>query len=54
MTKYFVIKNFRGACSSVKTLKGYMLIVRNAEGDHAPLSECLRGTWSEKVWEPLV
>jgi len=44
MRKYFVIRSFRGACSSVKILKGYilifemllgyMLICRNAEGVH--------------------
>jgi len=34
-------------------LKGYMLICWNAEGGHAHLSECWRGTWSEKGWEPL-
>jgi len=32
MTKIFVIGNFRGTCSSVEMLKGYMLIFRNAEG----------------------
>jgi len=44
MIKYFVIRRFRGTCSSVemvkgtylsaKMLKGYMLICRNAEGVH--------------------
>ena len=44
MIKYFVIRNFRGTCSSVEMvkgtclsveiLKGYMLICRNAEGVH--------------------
>jgi len=34
MIKYFVIRNFRGMCSSVEMLKGYMLIVRNDEGLH--------------------
>ena len=44
MIKYFVIRSFRGACSSVEMvkgtclsvemLKGYMLICRNAEGVH--------------------
>jgi len=29
--KYFVIRNFRGTCSFVKMLKGYMLICWNAE-----------------------
>jgi len=32
MIKYPVIRNVRGTCSSVKMLKGYMLIFRNAEG----------------------
>jgi len=32
MIKCFVIGNFRGTCSSVERLKGYMLICRNAEG----------------------
>jgi len=27
-----------------------MFICRNAEGVHAALSECWRGTWSEKGW----
>jgi len=45
MIKYIVKGNFRGACASVKMLKGYMLICWNAEGVHAPLSECWRGTW---------
>jgi len=40
MTQYFVIRNFRGTCLSVKTLKGYMLIFRNSEGVRAHLSEC--------------
>ena len=30
----FVIRTFRGTCSSVEILKGYMLICRNAEGVH--------------------
>ena len=44
MIKYFVIRSFRGTCSSVEMvkgtclsvemLKGYMLICRNAEGVH--------------------
>jgi len=43
MTKCIVIGNLRGACASVKMLKGYilvemlkgyMLICRNAEGVH--------------------
>jgi len=54
MTKYFVIRNFRGTCSSVEMLKGYMLIFRNTEGVHAHLSGCWRGTCSEKGWEPLM
>jgi len=34
MIKYFVIRDFRGTCSSVEMLRGYMLIRRNAEGVH--------------------
>jgi len=34
MTKYFVMRNFRGTCSSVEMLKGYMLICQNAKGVH--------------------
>jgi len=34
MIKYFVKRNFRGTCSSVEMLKGYMLLCRNAEGVH--------------------
>jgi len=34
MIKCIVIGNLRGACASVKILKGYMLICRNAEGVH--------------------
>jgi len=30
-----------------------MIIFRNAEGAHAHLPECWRGTWSEKAWEHL-
>jgi len=30
-----------------------MFICQNAEGVHAYLSKCWRGTWSEKGWEPL-
>jgi len=30
-----------------------MFICQNIEGVHAHLSECERGTWSEKGWEPL-
>jgi len=29
-----VIRNFKGTCSSIEMLKGYMLIRRNAEGVH--------------------
>ena len=53
-TKYFVIRNFRGTCSSEEIPKGYVVIFRNAEGVHAHLSECWRGTWSEKGGEPLI
>ena len=35
-------------------LKGYMLIWWNVEGVRIHLSECWRGTWQEKVWEPLL
>jgi len=34
MIKHFVIRDFRGTCSSVEMLKGYMLIWRNAKGVH--------------------
>ena len=51
--KMIVIRNFKGTYSSVEMLKGYMLISRNAEGVHAHLSKCWRGTWSEIGWEPL-
>jgi len=34
MIKYFLIWDFRGACSYVETLMGYMLISLNAEGVH--------------------
>jgi len=53
MTKCLVIRNFRGTCSSVEILKWYMLSFRNPEGVHDHLSECWRGTWSERGWEPL-
>jgi len=33
MIIYFVRRNFRGTCSSVETLKGYMLIFQNALRD---------------------
>jgi len=29
-------------------------ICRNAEGVHVHVSECLRGTWETKGWEPLL
>jgi len=54
MIKYFVIRNLRGTLSCVEMLKGYMLIFQNSEGVHASLSECWKGTWSEKGWEPLL
>jgi len=56
MIKYFVIRNFRGTCSIVHLSKWwrYTLICWNAEGVHAHLSECWRGTWLEKGWEPLI
>jgi len=34
MIKYFVRRNFRGRCSSVERLKGYMVLCGNAEGAH--------------------
>jgi len=34
MLKYFVIRNLRGARSSVEMLKGYMLVCQNAEREH--------------------
>jgi len=34
MIKYLVRGNFRGTCSSVDMLKGYIIICRNAEGVH--------------------
>ena len=43
--KYLFLRYFRGTCSSVEILKGYMLIFRNAEVIHAHLSECSGGTW---------
>jgi len=56
MIKYIVISNFRGTCSSVEILKGYMLIFRNAEDVHAHLSECWRGSLhgQRKVGKPWV
>ena len=40
MIKDFVLRNFWGACSSVKMLKRYMFFFQNAEGVHASLLEC--------------
>jgi len=54
MTKEFVKSNCRGACWSVKIMKGYMIIWWNDEGVHIHLSECWRGTRQEKGWESLV
>ena len=54
MIKYFLIRNFRGTCSSVEMQKGYMLIFRNAERVHHHLLECWRGTWSKRGWEHLL
>jgi len=34
MTKCIVIRYLRGTCTSVKMLKGYMLICQNAEEVH--------------------
>jgi len=44
MIKYFVIRNFRGTSTSVKMLKGYVVICRNTEWVHGYLLECWRGT----------
>ena len=53
----FVIGNFRGTCSSVKMLKGYMLICWNTEGVHCKkkvgnpcASPCPDIKWSETPW----
>jgi len=46
MIKYFVIRDFRGTWS--------LLICRNAEEALAHVSECLRGIWETKGWEPLL
>jgi len=54
MIKYFVIRNLRGTRLSAEMLKGSVLIFQNAEGVHASLSECWKGIWSEKGWEPLL
>jgi len=35
MIQYFVIRNFRGTSTSVKILKVYVVICRNAEGVHS-------------------
>jgi len=46
MIKCIVIGNFRGTCASVKMLKGYMLIFRNAAGVHGKRkvgNPCSRG-----------
>jgi len=32
MTKFFVIRNFKGTCSSVEMLKGYMVFVEMLKG----------------------
>jgi len=45
MMKYFVMRNFRGTCSSVEMLKGYVLICWYAIWVHSHLSESWRGTW---------
>ena len=45
MIKYFIIRDFRSTCS--------WFICRNAEGVHALVSECLKGTWETKCWELL-
>ena len=52
MRKYFAIKSFKGTCSSVKNLKGYILICWNAAEVHAHLSEYWRGTCKKKVGNP--
>jgi len=46
MIKYFVIRDFRGTCS--------LFICSNAEEVLTHVSECLRGTWQTKGWEPLL
>ena len=42
----YLLKCWRGTCSSVGMLKGYMLICRNAEGVHTYLFKCWMGTCS--------
>jgi len=37
MIKYFVIRNFRGTCSSVEMLKGYMVTERLGIPDLDPI-----------------
>ena len=50
MLQFFVIRNFRGTCSSVEMQKGYMLLCRNAKGVHGqrkvgnPWSIIMKGT----------
>jgi len=52
MTKYFVMRNFRGTCSSVEMLKGYMVVCWNAEGVHAHLSNAKGVHRKRKVGNP--
>jgi len=52
MTNYFVIRNFSDTYSSVEIRKGYMLMFRDAEGIHAHIWECWRGTRPKKGWDP--
>ena len=37
-----------------KKFEGYTFIFPNAEGVHASLPECWKGTWSEKGWESML
>jgi len=49
--KSFVARNFRGSCSSVEMLKGYILICQYAEGVHGqrkvenPCTRCWAFRW---------
>ena len=52
MIKYFVIRTFRGTCSSVEMLKGYMLIFWIDKAVHAHLSHCEGKHGQRKVGNP--